>query len=90
MEASITSQNLETKGTKSNYPAEIFYNGIGPKFRNNISEREFRDIINKNKKYIDTNIFQSKYYDYFKDAINNPLSCELDLLIEFAGAIKLK
>lgn len=44
MEASITSKNLETKGTESKCTAEIFYNGIGCKFRNYISEREFRDI----------------------------------------------
>jgi len=85
MELSITNEKIK----ESSCPAEIFYNGVGCKFRNFFSEREFRDIIKKNKKYIDSMKFEPTYYNHFKEAINNPLECNLDLLIEFTGAIKL-
>jgi hypothetical protein len=70
--------------------AQIYYDGICCKFRNYFSEREFRNIIDKNKKFIDTQKLELKYYNYFKDAIENPTNCDLKLLIEFTGALILK
>lgn len=86
MDLKTTSNNSKKETTY----AEIYYNGVGCKFRNYLSEREFREIINKNNKYLNTNNIPKKFYDYFEEAIKNPLNCNLDLLLEYAGAKKLK
>ena len=89
MELSITNEQKNLKEKSISNTATIFYNGIGCKFRNYFTEKEFRNIMKKNIKFLNFKNLETKYYNYFKNAINNPLNCDLDLLIEFSGALKL-
>jgi hypothetical protein len=92
MELATNSQDVNDKKTKPKKiinSAEIYYNGVGSNFRNYFSENEFRKIINKNIKYYSFNDMESEYYNYFKEAIEDPLHCNLDILINLTGSKKL-
>ena len=67
----------------------IKYTGIGSNFRTHFTETEFREIIMNNIMlfYFNENII--KNYHKYNSVITDPLGCNLDLLIEFSGAIKM-
>jgi len=71
--------------SKSIFPIPTFsnivikYTGIGTNFKTYFTETEFREIIKNNM----------EFFNLDHSVITDPLGCNLDLLIEFSGAIKI-
>jgi hypothetical protein len=91
MELNVEPQKIEAINLNHEhnviYSAEIYYNGIGCNFRNYFGIQEFRRLIKKVLKNINFENFEN---EYFNSVIKDPINCDLDLLLEFTGATKLK
>ena len=64
---------------------EIYYTGIGSNFRTHFTEMEFREIIKNNFRHFGVSSQLGSYLSIFLD----PMNCDLDMMIEFTGAIKI-
>lgn len=67
----------------------IKYTGLGSNFRTHFTEKEFREIIKSNIMFFNFNENSISNYNKYKSVITDPMVCDLDLLIEFSGAIKI-
>jgi|TARA_B110000261_G_scaffold74653_1_gene86567 hypothetical protein len=70
--------------SKLNYM--IYYTGIGSYNKKNFTEKEFRNIIKNNIRYFHLYGIGSE----LNEAVNNPLKCNISLLLELTGAKFLK
>ena len=75
---------------KSSVICDIKYTGIGSNFRTYFCEDEFREIIHRSMPYFCLHSLTQDQLEYFNIALEDPLHCSLDLLLEFTGAYKVK
>ena len=68
---------------------DIKYTGIGSNFRTYFCEAEFREIIHRSMPYFCLHSLTKDQLEYFNIALEDPLHCSLDLLLEFTGAQKV-
>ena len=66
--------------SKINYM--IFYTGIGSNNKKKFTEKEFRKLIKSNIRYFHLYGIGTK----LNEAVNNPLTCNILLLLELTGA----
>ena len=60
----------------------IYYNGIGSNNKTRFTEKEFRKIIKSNIRYFHLYGIGSE----LNEAVNNPLKCNISLLLKLTGA----
>lgn len=65
--------------------SEIYYTGIGSNFRTHFTEMEFREIVKNN--FSRFNI-PSQLGNYLP-VLTDPMNCNLDLMLELTGAVKV-